>query len=544
MFVRIKKTGDYQYLQIVQNFREGGKTRQRVIGTLGRTEEMVDSKELAQLSQSIASYTDKIKLILTSQSEIKADSLRIGPSLIFERLWEELGIREIIHKLLHGRKYQFDVERAIYLTVLHRLFMSGSDRSCEVWKEDYFIKGADNLGLHQLYRAMAFIGDEVEDQKYRTPFSPRCVKDEIEEQLFAQRRDMFTGISIVFFDTTSIYFEGEGGDSIGELGNSKDNRPDLKQMVVGAVLDENGYPICCELWPGNTTDVKTLIPIADRLKNRFGADKFCLVADRGMISDSTIKTLESKDTPYILGARLRKVTEIREEVLSRGGRFREVYPESPVKKDPSPLKVKEVIVNDHRYIVCINPRQARKDKADREAIITSLEEKLKTNPKSLVSNKGYRKYLSIEKNSVKINRQKIEKEERFDGKWVLRTNMPLTAEQVALKYKELWMVEHVFRDVKSVLETRPVYHKTDETIRGHVFCSFLALMLRKELDKRQEQAGYDFEWFDIKQDLKALQEFYIKSNDKTVAIRTEARGVCGKIFQSVGIALPPTIRTT
>lgn len=542
MFVRIKKTGDYHYLQIVQNYREGGKTRQRVIGTLGRTEEMIDTKELAQLSQSIASYTDKIKLILTSQSELKVEALRIGPSLLFERLWEELGIRGIIHKLLHGRKYQFDVERAIYLTVLHRLFMSGSDRSCEVWKKDYFIKGTDNLGLHQLYRAMAFIGDEVEDQKYRTPFSPRCMKDEIEEQLFEQRRDLFTGISIVFFDTTSIYFEGEGGDSIGQLGNTKDNRPDLKQMVVGAVLDENGYPICCELWPGNTADVKTLIPVANRLRNRFGADKFCLVADRGMISDITIKTLEKKDIPYILGARLRKVTEIREEVLSRGGRFREVYPESPSKKDPSPLKVKEVIVNDHRYIVCINARQARKDKADREAIIASLEEKLKTNPKSLVSNKGYRKYLSIEKNSVKINCQKIEKEERFDGKWVLRTNMPLTAEQVALKYKELWMVEHVFRDVKSVLETRPVYHKTDESIRGHVFCSFLALVLRKELDRRLEQAGYDFEWYDIKQDLKALQEFYIKPNDKIVAIRTEARGVCGKIFQAVGIALPPTIR--
>lgn len=542
MFVRIKKTGGYQYLQVVQNYREGRKTKQRVIGTLGRLEQLENTREIESLVKSLSNYTEKIKLLLTEHSDVHAQTIRIGPSLIFDRLWEELGIGHIIKVLLNNRKYGFNVERAIYMTVLHRLFMSGSDRCCEKWKKDYEIVGGIELELHQLYRAMAFLGEEIEDQKDKTVHSLRCTKDVIEEQMFEQRRDLFTGIDIVFFDTTSIYFEGDGGENIGQLGHSKDNRPDLKQMIVGAVLDQHGYPICCELWPGNTADIKTLLPVADRLKKRFGASGFCVVADRGMISDGTIKELEKKGAPYILGARLRRVNEIKQDVLSRGGRFKEVYPESRNSKDPSPLKVKEVTVNQHRYIVCLNEKQARKDRADREAIIASLEEKLKSSTKSLVSNKGYRKYLAVEKNSIRINRNKVEEEERYDGKWVLRTNMPISAEETALKYKELWMVEHVFRDVKSILETRPIYHKTDETIRGHVFCSFLALVLRKELDRRLDKAGYNFEWFDIKQDLKALQEVHISENNQSIAIRTESRGVCGKIFHAVGMAMPATIR--
>ena len=160
-----------------------------------------------------------------------------------------------------------------------------------------------------------------------------------------------------------------------------------------------------------------------------------------------------------------------------------------------------MLVDDRRYIVCLNERQARKDAADRQAIIESLQEKIKSNPKSLVGNKGYRKYLKMDRDTVSLNEQKIEEEKRFDGKWVLKTNTDLTAEQVALKYKELWQVEQVFRDMKSVLDTRPIFHQRDETIRGHVFCSFLALVLSKELYRRLEKAGHDFEWADIKQDL-------------------------------------------
>ncbi|OPZ23595.1 MAG: Transposase DDE domain protein [Deltaproteobacteria bacterium ADurb.BinA179] len=448
----------------------------------------------------------------------------------------------MLRELLSQRKFEFDVERAVFLSVLHRLFVSGSDRSCDKWHRDYVLQGVEGLSLHHLYRAMAFLGEELDDQSDRTPFSPRCTKDLVEEALFDRRRDLFSGLDCVFFDTTSVYFEGEGGQTLGRPGHSKDHRPDCNQMIVGVILDNSGHPVCCEMWPGNTADVRSLVPVIARIRSRFEIGRFCIVSDRGMISEQTMAWLEKEKILYILGARMRRVREINEDVLSRAGRYREVYPEGGSPKEPSPLKVKEVTIEQRRYIVCLNERQARKDAADRRAILEALQEKIRSNPKSLVGNKGYRKYLSINRDSVSIDRKKILEEERFDGKWVLKTNTGLGAQQVALKYKELWQVEQVFREMKSILETRPIYHQRDETIRGHVFCSFLALVLRKELDRRLEKAGHCFEWADIKQDLKSLQEIVIEDNGKRLAIRSECKGSCGRLFQSVGVAIPLTIR--
>lgn len=543
MFARVKKAGPYEYLQIVENRRENKKSVQRVIATVGRLDQLRAKGEIEGLVRSLSRFSEKVLLVLSGKSDgMEASTKKIGPAIVFERLWKESGIDGILRRRLADRKFAFNVERAIFLTVLHRLFTSGSDRFCDKWHRDYAIHDVDNLSLHHLYRAMAFLGEKIKDQKDHTLFSPRCIKDVIEEDLFSQRQNLFSALDIVFFDTTSLYFEGEGGETLGERGHSKDHRPDVNQMIVGVILDNSGNPVCSEMWPGNTTDVKSLIPVVERIRSRFHIGTFCIVSDRGMISEKTMAYLEKEHIPYILGARMRKVKEIKEEVLSRAGRYREVYPEGVSSKDPSPLKVKEVLVDDRRYIVCLNDRQARKDAADRQAIIDSLVEKLKNNPKELIGNKGYRKYLSMDRESVSLNEQKVEQEKRFDGKWVLKTNTTLTAEQTALKYKELWQVEQVFRDMKSVLDTRPIFHQRDETIRGHVFCSFLALILRKELDHRLEKAGHDFEWADIKQDLKGLQEITIEDNNKKLAVRTECRGVCGKVFQAVGVALPLTIR--
>jgi transposase len=542
MFARVKKAGPYEYLQIVENRWEDKKSRQRVIATVGRMDELRAKGAIETLTRSLSRFSEKVLLLLSDRNEsLRAEAKKIGPALIFERLWKEVGMDSILHRLLAGRKFSFEVERAIFLTVLHRLFPSGSDRSCDRWHRDYVINGVDDLSLHHLYRAMAFLGEETEDQEGRTPFSPRCTKDIVEEELFHRRQDLFTTLDLVFFDTTSLYFEGAGGE-IGRLGHTKDHRPDLNQMIVGVVLDHEGAPVCSEMWPGNTTDVTSLLPVLKRIRSRFPIDKLCIVADRGMISADTLAYLEREKIPYILGARMRNVKEIKENVLSRAGRYREVHPEGVSSKDPSPLKVKEVLVDDRRYIVCLNERQARKDVADRQSIVDALAEKLKGNPKSLVGNKGYRKYLKMDRDTVSLNEQKVEEEKRFDGKWVLKTNTGFTAEQVALKYKELWQVEQVFRDMKSVLDTRPIFHQRDETIRGHVFSSFLALVLIKELYRRLEKAGHDFEWADITQDLSALQEITLEDNGKKLAIRSECKGVCGKVFQAVGVAIPVTIR--
>jgi len=542
LFARIKKSGKYQYLQIVENRKEKRKVKQRVIATIGRMDRLQTKGRVETLIRSLSRFSERAMLILTGQSDVSAEAVKIGPPIIFERLWKETGINKAIKGLLQDRRFEFDVERAIFLTVLHRLMVSGSDRFCERWRRDYLIEGTENLDLHHLYRAMTFLGEELKDQKDATPFAPRCNKDLVEEMVFYDQRDLFSELELVFFDTTSIYFEGRGGETIGQKGFSKDHRPDLNQMVVGAIIDDKGRPICCEMWPGNTTDVKTLIPVVGRVRKRFGIRRFCVVADRGMISAETIKELEEHNIAYILGTRMRRVKEIKLDVLSRGGRYKKVCPEGVTSKDPAPLKVKQVLHNKKRYIVCLNSRQARKDARDREAIIASLREQLKKGPKSLVGNKGYRKYLKLDKDSASIDMDKVESDSRFDGKWVLTTNMNLAADKVALKYKELWQVERVFRDVKSILETRPVYHQRNENIRGHVFCSFLALVLRKELEQRLNRTGHVFEWSDIKQDLKALQQVTLEEDGKCFAIRSECKGCCGKIFQAVKVALPPTIR--
>ncbi|MDO9110635.1 MAG: IS1634 family transposase, partial [Desulfatirhabdiaceae bacterium] len=422
MFARVKKTGQYQYLQLVQNRREGKKTIQRVVATLGRVEELQQKGDIESLVRSLSRFSETALMILSGKSIVQVQTCSIGPALIFERLWRDLKIAKIIGRLLDGRKFEFDVERAIFLTVLHRLFVSGSDRCCDKWQRDLSVNGSQDLKLHHLYRAMSFLGEETDDQRNCSPFTPRCTKDIIEEDMFAARRDLFTGLDCVFFDTTSIYFEGEGGQTVGEYGHSKDHRRDLKQMVVGVVLDDQGHPVCCEMWPGNTTDVKSLIPVVERLKNRFHIRQFCVVCDRGMISKDTLDWLEENNIFNILGARMRNSKEVKDDVLSRAGRYREVRPEGTSGSDPSPLKVKEVMVDGSRYIVCRNEKQARKDALDRDAIIASLEDKLKSGPKALVGNKGFRKYLKAEKDSVSIDQDRIDQDSRFDGKWVLKTN--------------------------------------------------------------------------------------------------------------------------
>lgn len=427
---------------------------------------------------------------------------------------------------------------------MHRLVAPGSDRAAEKWREDYDIPGTSELQLHHLYRAMARWGEALpkDQQKGATPFAPRTTKDIIEVELFAQRRDLFSGLDLVFFDTTSIYFLGEGGARIGKRGHSKDHGPELKQMVVGMVLDGNGNPVRSELWPGNTADVKSLVPIVERLKTRFQIGEVCIVADRGMISAATLAEIEKRKWKYILGVRMRSSTEAK-QVVARAGRYSEVHPKSDDAQEPSPLQVKEVWVEDQRRcIVCVNEDQATKDRFDREAVTAALRGALKRGDKSLVGNKGFRKFLAGGRKTFAIDEDKIKEEARYDGKWVLTTNTDLAAAGVALKYKQLWMVEDVFRSMKSLLDTRPIYHQCDETIRGHVFYSFLALLLRKELQDRLAGKGARLEWGDVIRDLDNLVEMEIAIDGKGHVFRSPAKGAVNQVFQACGVALPPTLR--
>jgi len=240
---------------------------------------------------------------------------------------------------------------------------------------------------------------------------------------------------------------------------------------------------------------------------------------------------------------MRQQKEVRDEVLNDRRRFRVVYETRHKSTDPAPLKVKDVWVQDRRYVVCINEEEVQHDRAARQAIVAGLREQLRRGDKSLVGNKGYRRFLKLEgdKHFV-VDEAKIEEEARYDGTWVLRTNTELPAAEVALQFKQLWMVEQWFRSCKSLLETRPIYHHCDDTIRGHVFCSFLALVLRYELQSRLKAKGRRFEWADVIRDLERVQQVEVEHQDRRFLLRSQLSGTAGRVFQAAGVAVPPTVK--
>jgi len=551
MYFRRKTSNGRVYLQIVESRREGDQVRQQVIATLGRVDELRASGQLERLLRSGARFAAKALMVSAAADDtaIKVAVRRIGPALVFERLWEETGCRAVISALAGARGHKFALERAVFLTVLHRLFVSGSDRAADRWREDYAIAGIAGLDLHHLYRAMAWLGEELpaKEQDGRTPFAPRCVKDVIEERLFAHRRDLFTKLDLVFMDTTSLYFEGAGGQTLGRHGYSKDHRPDLRQMILAVLLDGDGRPVCSEMWPGNTADVTTLIPVIDRLRRRFAIARVCVIADRGMISAETLAELEARRLLYILGVRERTDKLVRELVLDDPAPF---VPLTLTKRGKEiDYEAKTVKLAGRRYIVCRNHQEAVKDAADRAAIVAALERQLARGDKALVGNTGYRRYLkTIRDDHFAIDPDKVEEDKRFDGIFVLRTNTDLNPLEAMLCYKQLWTVEQTFRTAKHLFSTRPIFHKLDETIRGHVFSSFLALVLKKALEDRIaapevfSKAGRAGSWPEIIADLDSLTETEMEQDGKRFVLRSAPRPAASLALRAAGVALPPTVR--
>ena len=554
MYFRIKRSGGFEYLQMVESHRVNGKPRQTVLATLGRLDALKETGELDRLLRSGARLTETAMLLSAVENgeTTTIDAKRIGPPLLFERLWRDSFCRSVIEGLLADRKFEFPVERAVFLTVLHRIMDPGSDRAAEKWRSAYSISGMDAIDLHHLYRAMAWLGEELADQQ-GSGLVPRTNKDLIEEKLFAKRRSLFNDVGLAIFDTTSLYFEGEGGTTLGRHGHSKDSRPDLHQMVLGVVIDETGRPICSEMWPGNTADVTTLIPVVTRLRERFLLNRVCVIADRGMVSAKTIATLEAENIEYILGVREKRSVEIA-AVLADKTPFVSLTVPKANGRGTLDLQVKEVVrkvkagqsnTRRCRYIVCYNEAEARNDAAARKAALAGLEKALRQGDKALVGNKGFRRFLKIEADShFAIDPDRVAAAAKFDGIYGIRTNAQVSPLVVALRYRERWIVEDIFRTAKSIINTRPIFHQRDDTIRGHVFCSFLALLLRKELIDRLAAAGRRFEWADIIHDLDQLVQTDVDQGGRRLRLRAAAPGCSGAVFQAVGVALPPMIRIT
>ncbi|MCU4160827.1 IS1634 family transposase [Acidiphilium sp. AL] len=540
MFIRVKKIGQYEYLYLVENVREGGRHVQRVIRALGRRDEVENSDLLDGLIASAARHSRRSIVLSRFYRGELAELCRrsIGPDLVFGRLWQETGCAEVLRQHLTDRHFGFDVERAVYLTVLHRLMVSGSDRHAASWRETLEVPGADAITLDHAYKAMAWLGEPITTDDAQERYQAEV----IEEALYAHRRSLFGEVAVAFFDTTSLYFEGRGGAILGQRGHSKDYRPHLNQVVLGIVLDENDRPITSFLWPGNTTDVTTLLPVVERLRSRFGIGRACVVADRGMISAATITELEAQGIDYILGARERSSREIRETVLNDDGVSVPLI--IPRQKGKTELAVKEVKIAGRRYIVCRNPEEARKDAETRAKLLNDLARKLSHGDKALVGNSGYRRFLTAPNGvGFAIDPAKVDADAAFDGLFVLRTNMKLSPLAVVLRYRQLLSVEQSFLTSKTLMATRPVYHRTDAAIRGHIFCTFLALILRHELLARLANRKDPMpEWQQIIDDLADLSVVDVEQDGRRARLRTAPCASIDPVCRAVGLSLPPVFQ--
>jgi len=528
MFVRTKRSvrngSTYEYLQIVRSYRDAGKVRQQVLGTLGRRDELVASGELDELIKSLARHSENVRVVEHAKAhDLRARRARSwGPALVFGRLWEAQHLPALIHRLAEGRKFQFDVERAVFAMALQRLCAPGSDLQGSGWVHTVEAEGFERLALQHFYRTTGFLFD---------------VRQDLETQLFLQDRDLFNQeLDVIFLDTTSVYIYRDTETEWRKRGYSRDRRGDLPQLVLCVVVDQRGWPIAWEVFPGNTADQPAFRAVVARLREHFHIRRVIVVADRGMISKDAIALLSKhEDAPfdYVLGCRMRHSQEVQEEVLSRAGRYEHV--------DES-LEVKEVLVEKRRYVVCRNEQEARKDEAARTALIEKLERTLAEHgPKSVIGNKGYSRFVKVARGAVTIDRAAVEADARLDGKFVLTTNTDLPTAEVATTYKNLWRVERTFREQKSTLEIRPIFHHRDDTSIGHIVASFLALRLEVDLQRRLDERQLEVSWPDLTRDLGQVHAVHVDLDGQRYRLRTDLVGAAHHAFAAAGVRPPSAV---
>ena len=525
MFVRVKRSGQgaaaREYLQIVESRREGTKVRQRVVATLGRRDELVADGRLDGLLQSLAKFSGRLRVVDRIRSEgLTAHMARAwGPALVFDRLWHEQRLPELINDLASERKFQFNVERVCFALALQRLCAPGSDLQGASWLQTIECTGFESIQLQHLYRTVSFLAD---------------VRERIERDLFMRDRDLFSQeLDMVFIDTTSTYMYRDEPTELRRHGYSRDRMPDEPQVIICLCVDKQGWPIAWDILPGSTADKPAFVAMIKKLRERFRIRRIIVVADRGMISKDTIRLLESNEEApfdFILGCRMRSQKEVSEEVLARAGRFRHVEDN---------LEVKEVFVDSRRYVVCRNPVEARKDAAARQAILDKHQQSITQGPKTVIGNKGFARFIRIQKQSVSLNHEAIEADARLDGKFVLRTNTDLDTADVARAYKSLWRVERAFRETKSTLEVRPIFHHRDDTTIGHIVGCFLALRLEVDLQHRLDARGVDVSWLDVMRDLHELKAVEVTLDDERYRLRTDFQGAAWHAFAAAGVRAPP-----
>ena len=469
----------------------------RVIYNCGRAEDPAVTERMRRLARSILRRCSPDEIVTDNPDWQVVDAWAYGDLYVLEHLWRRVGFDQVIASVLDGRKIDFALERALFAMVANRVLAPCSKLYCyEQWlREEVRIEGADALELHHLYRAMDFL---------------EANRPAIEEAIYFRMADLLNlDVELIFYDTTSVHFEtdeedeGAGEDDLVQGSEARprtDGRDDAPQIVIGLAVTRDGFPVRHWIFPGNRVDVTT---VKQDLK---GWRVF--VGDAGMVSKANLEALAKSGGRYIVCMPITPGGEVEQEVMRRPGRF---------KKVADNLEVKEVVVGDgergRRYVVCFNPDEAKRQKQHRAKVLDELGaelESLRHQPGeghskrvcALRASRRYGRYLRLSKTGKpRIDQAKVKATARLDGKFVVHSNDDtLSAEDMALGYKQLQRVEEAWRTLKSGLRLRPVYHFAPHRIHAHVALAVFALLL----ERIAEQACNDT-WRNIRDDLKQIK---------------------------------------
>jgi len=524
MYIRIKRVKNSQgklreYLLVVEGKRVNGKVKQRVIANLGRVDILRDTDMADLLLEKLVLYTKQKHLmdIATTQCDY---SKEYGVILILRRVWEDSGLEALFKKYLSKYKYKISLSESIFAMVVSRIIRPISEYKTFNWIEDVYEPRWDGISLQHLYRGLDFIARH---------------KDDFEKEIFSMVTDLFSQeLDLVMFDTTSIRYWGEGEEAaILKRGYSKEKRGDLKQVIIGILMTKQGVPVGCEIFPGNTSDLKSFVQVVEKVKRRYKIHKIIWVADRGMVSKDNIRMLNELEQEYILGVRMRQFDKARrKELLSLNKMM-------PVRED---LYVKEVkLEGEGRYIVCYNPKEAEIEFKKRQFFKLHLRKKINTaHTKEWIIKNGYKKYIDFE-GEISLNEERLREESQYDGKWVLLTNSALDSRDVALYYKNLWQIEACFRDLKQDLETSPIYHYKQRRIIAHIFVSFLSLLLKTILKKKLKQIDRYASYTEVYEAIKKIKAVKLTSGKQEIIFRTELPQNAYLAFKAVGTSPPPKV---
>lgn len=510
------------------------RSRPRIIYNCGRAEDEKTVERLRRLARSILKRCSPEELVAADPAMQVVDTWPYGDVYVLEELWRRTGLPDLIGKLVAGRRFDFPVERALFAMVAHRALAPASKLHCwERWLADeVHIEGCEGLGLQHLYRAMDFLDAH---------------REELEEGLYYRMARLFNlDVELIFYDTTSVHFEIEGEDERGGLarrrGHSKNGRGDTAQLVVGLAVTREGFPVRHWVFPGNTVDVSTVAQVKRELRG-WKLGRCVFVGDAGMVSKENLRALGRGGGRYIVCMPVHRGGKVDREVLSRRGRYREVGPN---------LRVKEVVLGEgerrERYAVCHNPREARRQRRHRAEVLAALEAELASLPAkgeghtkrvcALRSSRRYRRYLRQTRGgALRINRSGVRAAERLDGKFVVHTNDDtLSAEDMALGYRQLQRVEQAWRQMKSGLGLRPVHHRVARRIRAHVALTVLALLL-----ERMAEHGAEDTWRNIGHALRGIKLVKIRGAQGMLWQVTRPRPTASKLLKGMKIEAPKPI---